>query len=119
MSRKPLSKPGLVLTLLVIASLACNIFGPPPSATPAFTPTPATSPTPLPPIAPTIIDYTPVRGNELPTNGAITVYFDAAMDQASVENAFVIEPAVAGTFSWPDPATVSFKPNQSLERAAR
>src|SRR5688572_3866764 len=119
MSRKPQSKPWLVLTVLVISSLACNIFGPGPTGTPALTSTPVASPTPLPPIAPNVIDFSPVRGDELPPDGLITVYFDAPMDMASVEEAFAIEPAVSGQFEWPDPATVNFKPAESLERAAR
>ncbi len=122
MSRKPNSKPWLVMTLLLVASLACNIFGPGPTATPAlstFTATPAASPTPLPPIAPTVIDFSPVRGDELPPDGFITVYFDAPMNQSSVETAFAIQPAVSGQFDWPDPATVNFRPAESLERAKR
>jgi uncharacterized protein YfaS (alpha-2-macroglobulin family) len=119
MPRKSLSKPWVVLSVLVIASLACNIFGPNPTVTPAATPTSAASPTPLPPIAPTVIDFTPVRGDELPIDGPITVYFDAPMDQTSVESAFAIEPKVAGNFEWSDPATVTFQPSETLQRAAR
>src|SRR5690349_4100305 len=87
MSRPSPSKPWLVLTILVVASLACNVFGPTPTGTPANTPTPAASLTPLPPIAPSVIDYSPLRGDELAPDGLITVYFDAPMDQASVETA--------------------------------
>ena len=113
----------MAVSLLILASLACNIFQPAPTPTPtgapAQTATPVVSPTPQPPIAPRVIDYTPVRGDELPPDGGITVYFDNAMDQASVESAFKVDPAVAGAFAWPDPATVQFLPNQPLERAAR
>lgn len=122
MSRKPYSKPWLVMTVLLVASLACNIFGPGPTGAPplpALTATPAASPTPLPPIAPTVIDFSPFRGDELAPDGFITVYFDAPMDQPSVESAFAIQPAVSGQFEWPDPATVTFRPAASLERAAR
>jgi alpha-2-macroglobulin len=118
-TRSPHSPASVAVTLLVLVSLACNIFNPAPTGTPAFTPTPAASPTPLPPLAPRVIDYTPVRGDELPPDGGITVYFDNAMDQGSVEAAFKLDPAVPGAFDWPDPSTVEFHPAQPLERAAR
>ncbi|MCC7357984.1 MAG: Ig-like domain-containing protein [Anaerolineales bacterium] len=119
MRRTRYSPASVAVTLVVLASLACNVFGPAPTGTPAPTATPAVSPTPLPPIAPRVIDYTPVRGDELPPDGGITIYFDNAMDKGSVEAAFQVDPAVAGSFAWPDPATVQFKPAQPLERAAR
>jgi uncharacterized protein YfaS (alpha-2-macroglobulin family) len=125
MPRQPRSKSWLVLSLLVALALACNVFGPGPTPSPAApsavpaSPTPAVSPTPLPPIPPSVIDYAPARGDELPPSGEITVYFDAPMDQSSVEAAFHVEPAVEGQFEWPDPATVSFRPAQALERARR
>jgi hypothetical protein len=112
-------KQGTALAVVVIASLACNWFAPRPTATPAFTPTPAASPTPLPPIAPNVIDRLPARGDELPINGPITIYFDSAMNRASVQSAFSIQPPVAGAFSWPDDATLVFTPQTPFERAAR
>ncbi|MCC6187683.1 MAG: Ig-like domain-containing protein [Anaerolineales bacterium] len=122
MSRQRYSKVWTALSVLVVASLSCTIFGPAPTATPppaAFTSTPSASPTPLPPIPPRVIDYSPVRGDELPPDGDITVYFDGPMDRSSVEAAFSLRPAVTGVFDWPDPATVQFKPAAALERAAR
>jgi uncharacterized protein YfaS (alpha-2-macroglobulin family) len=113
------SKTWIAFTLVVIASLACNWFAPAPTATPVFTPTPAASPTPLPPIAPNVIDHLPVRGDELPTDGAITVYFDSPMNRSTVEAAFSISPQVKGAFEWPDDSTLVFKPGAPLERAAR
>lgn len=58
------SRLGVALSLLLLASLACNVFGPAPTPTPAIPPTPVPSPTPLPPIAtisptPAAIEYTP------------------------------------------------------------
>ncbi len=113
------SKLWTALTVVVIASLACNWFTPAPTATPAHTPTPAASPTPLPPIAPNVIDRLPARGDVLAPNGAITVYFDAPMNRASVEAAFALAPQVKGAFSWPDDSTVVFTPQTSFERASR
>ncbi|MGH2521979.1 MAG: Ig-like domain-containing protein, partial [Anaerolineales bacterium] len=109
----------VAFTLVMMTSLACNLFGPRPTPTPAFTPTPAVSPTPLPPIAPNIIDFTPQRGDELAPNGAITVYFDSPMDRSSVETAFAMAPQVTGKFDWPDDSTLVFTPANPLERASR
>src|SRR5512136_3017441 len=98
---KPTSKLWLVTSVLVIAALACSFFIPGPTVTPRPTATPSVptqTPTPLPPIAPRVVDYTPERGDELPVNGAITVYFDAPMDHASAESAFSIAPKVSGKF---------------------
>ena len=119
MSPKRQSKLWMVLTLFVIASLACNLFTPAPTATPAATPTPAVPPTPLPPMAPNVADFTPARGDELPTDGTITIYFDSPMDRASVESSFAVEPKVNGAFVWADDSTVTFKPQAALERASR
>jgi uncharacterized protein YfaS (alpha-2-macroglobulin family) len=133
MSGRPYPKAWVAVSLLLIAALACNISGPAPTAkapTPSVTvagtsgvpsqvPTAAVSPTPLPPIAPRVIDYTPVQGDELAPTGDITVYFDGPMNQASVEAAFSMQPAVPGAFSWPDPATVQFKPGAPLDRSAQ
>src|SRR5262245_33802708 len=126
MSARPYPKAWVAVCLLLMAALACNLTGPAvvptgaaPSAVPTQAPTPAASPTPLPPIAPRVIDYTPVQGDELSPTGDVTVYFDGAMDKPSVEAAFAMQPGVQGTFSWPDPATVQFKPGAPLERAAQ
>jgi len=107
------------LSLFVIASLACSFFGEP-TPTPLPQPT-ATGPTvtPMPPIPPSVADYLPTRGDEMPVNGNITIYFDAPMDRASVEAAFAVEPKVAGTFEWQNDLTLVFKPQASFERAAR
>ena len=107
MSARPYPRAWVAVCLLLIAALACNISGPAPTATgpavaptslptisaPTQAPTAAVSPTPLPPIAPRVIDYTPVQGDELPPTGNITVYFDGAMDKPSVEAAFSVQPA--------------------------
>src|SRR5262249_39405382 len=137
MTRQPHPKAWAALCVLLLAALACNLTGPAPTPSSASTPTgaaataagtppptlttvptPAVSPTPLPPIAPRVIDHPPVQGDELAPTGAITVYFDGPMDQASVQSAFAVQPAVPGSFSWPDPSTLTFKPNQDLERAS-
>src|SRR5436190_5998737 len=108
MFTKPRSRLGSVLSLLIIASLACSVPG-------LFGPTA----TPVAPIPPTIVEHAPERGVELPPDGTITVYFDSPMDHASVEAAFKLQPAVSGLFSWPDDSTLVFKPASLLERASR
>ena len=45
---------------------------------------------------PQVIASDPLPGGEIPANAPITVRFDQPMDQASVEAAFAIEPAVSG-----------------------
>ncbi|MBX3065268.1 MAG: Ig-like domain-containing protein [Anaerolineae bacterium] len=68
-------------------------------------------------VAAEVIDSAPVRGEELTLDGTVTLYFNQPMDRASVEAAFSVTPAVQGTFSWSDDATVTFKPSASLQRA--
>lgn len=88
---------------------------------------PTTEPTSVPTIEPDLLDQTfdwepqpilfsPVPGQETLLDGAITIRFDQPMDEASVEDAFGIEPAVDGQFSWPRPDLVIFTPDGQLER---
>lgn len=65
---------------------------------------------------PAVIDTIPLRGEELPLDGAVTIFFNQAMDRTSVERAIRTQPALRGTFDWLDEATVRFKPT-NLERA--
>jgi hypothetical protein len=65
---------------------------------------------------PAVIDTVPLRGEELPLDGTITVFFNQAMDRASVERAIRTQPALNGSFDWLDEATVRFKPI-NLQRA--
>ncbi len=111
--KKPLSRLFKVLSLLIVVALACQCGG----VTP--TPTPTPQPTPLPPAAPVVADHFPGNGDELTLDGTIDVYFDQAMDKASVEAAISLSPSVEGTFTWLDDATVEFKPSTPFERATR
>ncbi len=65
---------------------------------------------------PAVIDTIPLRGEELLLNGTITIFFNQAMDRASVERAIRTQPALNGTYDWLDEATVQFKP-ANLQRA--
>ena len=47
---------------------------------------------------PYVAAYQPVQGQEQPADAPITLAFDRAMDEAAVEAAFEIEPAIALKF---------------------
>jgi len=114
----------IAISLLVASLTGCadtpTPTPPPPTATrtatatiipPTDTPEPtatATS-TPLPPHAPFITYRFPAPGEELRTDAPIAITFDQPMDQASVEAAFQIQPAVKGELKWQD-NTLTFKP---------
>jgi uncharacterized protein YfaS (alpha-2-macroglobulin family) len=68
-------------------------------------------------IAPQVISATPTRGEELALNGTVRLDFDRPMDQSSVESAFKVSPAVAGTFTWQGEQSITFKPSEPLQRA--
>lgn len=72
-----------------------------------------------PPLPPHIIAISPYPGEEVALNQLITVTFDQAMDRASVESAWQVDPAAPGTFTWTDDKTVAFLPNGGWERATR
>ena len=73
--------------------------------------------------APTVIQRTPERGEELPLDGAIELVFDREMDRPSVGSAFSIntegfglESNLEGSFEWPDARTFRFRPASPLVR---
>jgi hypothetical protein len=65
---------------------------------------------------PSVVNTTPADGvNKQQPGVDITVTFSEAMDQASAEAAFSVNPAVAGTFSWDAEGKVmTFAPNASF-----
>ena len=108
----------LLIALLASTLAACQVEAPTPqpapeptlTSTPRPTVTPPPSPTPLPPVPPQVIAHSPARGAEQGLDAPILLVFDQPMDRASVEAAFHIQPALAGTFQWRDARTVVFKP---------
>ncbi len=68
---------------------------------------------------PHVIDVWPYPGEEVPTDQPVTVTFDQAMDAASVEAAWQMEPAAPGQFTWPDDRTLEFLPGGGWQRATR
>lgn len=106
----------LVLILVSLALLSCTSR---PTPTPAPTPTTEPTVTPLPPQAPVVVNRGPQRGQELAPLAPVVLTFDQPMDQAAVEAAFSVSPAVQGTFSW-DKNRVTFLPSgDGFARATR
>jgi uncharacterized protein YfaS (alpha-2-macroglobulin family) len=98
-----------IALLSIVLLLSCQL--PPIIGTP--TPTAA-------PLSPQVIQVTPERGEEQQLTAPIQVVFDQPMDRDSVEAAFAVEPAVAGTFEWPTERVVQFKPaGEGFARATR
>ena len=139
MSRRKLSL--LLSVLALVGMLACSLpkprtLTPIPTATPTVgtsatpaptataaaaavpspTPSPTYSPTPMPPTAPLLLYRRPERGEEQRVDAPLVLTFDQAMDKASVEKAFAIEPAVKGKFKWPDDRVLVFAPEKGWQR---
>ena len=66
---------------------------------------------------PGVFDTDPLAGEELPLDGAITLYFDQPMDMTTVQAAFSIAPDVAGDLEVVDESTLRFTPSDPLQRA--
>ena len=71
---------------------------------------------------PQVVYSSPLPGEEVTLDGAITIRFDQPMERASVEAAFTIRKlqgdaqAVQGAFTWPREDTLIFTPSGNLER---
>jgi len=77
---------------------------------------------------PQIVYSSPLPGDEVTLDGAITLLFDQPMDQESVESATVViqqsefmtetvdATPVEGVFTWPEADTLIFTPRSTLER---
>jgi len=81
------------------------------------------TPTELPPTLtgpypPILLDYTPRMGQEVATDASITLHFDQPMDHDSVVTALRVMPSVEGDYTWPDEATLVFRP-KALAAATR
>jgi len=64
-------------------------------------------------VQPSIVTTSPGDGQNAPISTVISVVFSEAMNIDSVENAFIIEPYVAGTFTWSE-NTMTFTPGGDL-----
>ncbi len=92
MPRTRVLRIGLVLVLISLLLYACGA--------PTPTPVPAPTPTPPPPQPPRVLAQNPQRGQAQPVIAPVSLTFDQPMDQATVEAAFAIAPAVPGSFQW-------------------
>jgi hypothetical protein len=101
-----LRRIGVALALVILLSVSCRFSLP--SLQPA-------EPTPTPqPLPPALVETEPAAGSQVPLDKPISLYFNQAMDKTSVEAAFSVQPQVAGTFAWPDEATLVFTPDSPL-----
>lgn len=104
---------GIILLLALACKLPAGLVARfmEPTATATLTPTPTRTPQPLPP---TVVETEPERGSQIPLSEPITIYFNQAMDRASVEGAFRTGPTTPGELHWQDDSTVTFTPDQDL-----
>ncbi|HPH94242.1 MAG TPA: Ig-like domain-containing protein [Anaerolineaceae bacterium] len=128
---------GLMLTILLLTSLACNLPGlggptavqtTPKAAEdatkaalnqnlPTAIPTPVQptrTPRPRPNLPPAVAESNPSVNSEIPVKGPIAIIFNQAMDQRSVEAAIEMKPLIQGAFAWADQMTLLFTPDQPL-----
>ncbi|HTX79779.1 MAG TPA: Ig-like domain-containing protein, partial [Longilinea sp.] len=103
----------MVLTILVASGCGGTTAQP----TPVQTPTSAFSIVPNTPLPPALVEVEPQAGSQVGLQGTITLYFNQAMDRASVEAAWQLQPAVSGTLKWLDDATLQFTPSSSFQPA--
>jgi hypothetical protein len=102
----------LMIATMILSACRETVITPVPEL--GYTPAPGVSPTPLPPLTPRLLQRSPERGEEQPPDAPIVLAFDQAMDSASVEAAFRIEPAVPGALAWDDARTLRFAPAAGL-----
>ncbi len=103
-----------LLSLLLAASLACNL--------PFFTPRGQETPQPtavvrpeeggVEPSPPTVVESWPLPGGTVALQEGFSLTFDQEMDRSSVEGAVRITPSFSGRFDWQDDYTVRFIPDQ-------
>ncbi len=70
------------------------------------------------PLPPALVESTPLPSSELGPKQPVILYFNQAMEKASVEGALQAQPAVAGSFKWLNEYAVSFTPDQPLPQNA-
>ncbi len=109
------------ITGLLLLTLACGlpaaIQSLAPTETPTSPPTPTVTPTPQ-PLPPALVEVDPPPGSRLPLDGSITLFFNQAMERASVEKAVSVQftDLEAGDqigmvdFTWLDDATLKLSP---------
>ena len=106
-------------TFVTLAVLAALLAASASSCCPLLAPGAAPTAEALPTTNPVLVQRSPARGEETPLDMPLTLVFDQPMDATSVEDAFSIQPTVAGALSWPDATTMVFTPRTEWGRAAR
>ena len=91
-------------------------FTPEPTLPPEPTFTPGPMLTPLPPVSPQVLERVPAPGEEQSLTEPVVIVFDQPMDRLSTERAFEVQPAVAGSFNWPNDTTLAFAPTVPFVR---
>lgn len=111
--------------ILVMVSLACalpftgNSNPPDGQATQTASSTPPPEPTPTQRILPpALVEIDPPPGVELALDGAIRLYFNQPMDQASVEGAFESDAIPSAEFNWPDDTTLTIRSAEKFTPSA-
>ncbi|MEM7028323.1 MAG: Ig-like domain-containing protein [Chloroflexota bacterium] len=102
----------IILPIIIILTLSsCLATAPGPQ--------PTTQPTPVTEFPPLVLSASPEQGAEVQVDIPITLAFDQAMDQETVEDGFALQPEISGTLDWTDDRTVSFKPTDAYQAGQR
>ena len=97
----------LLLILITLTSCFAQAEPVPPDSPP---PNAITAAQPSEAFPPLVLSTNPEPGEAVDLTTPISIAFDQPMDQASVEEAFALEPVVNGSFDWVDETTVRFTP---------
>ncbi len=111
----------ILIAIVIVTTGLTNVplayLGAQPASAESLTAAAEATPTPASPQGPIVIDQKPVAGEEQPPDAPLTITFDQAMNQASVQAALTISPTVAGKVEWSG-NTLSFTPGpQGFVRA--
>lgn len=113
----PLRRGLLIVLLLFLSALACSLprlssTETPLPVEPTETPLPTSTPQPLPP---TVVETVPIQGEKLALDGEIKIYFNQAMDTASVEAALSSDPSIPIEMKWENDSVLVIRPYQQLQ----
>lgn len=103
--------------VLILAAFACSlprlsVTETPFSSQPTETPFPTPTPRPLPPA---LVETFPLQGEKLALDGEIKLYFNQAMEKASVEAALSSDPSIPTEIKWEKDTVLVLRPLQALQ----
>lgn len=108
----PTATPAVQATVAAPATPTISTM--PPTATPQPSPSATLAPTAGPP--PRVVSAYPVHGDRsIGAERPLVLVFDRAMDRASVEQAFTVDPESAVTFAWTSDTQVTIQPESSWQ----